>query len=129
MGDYFGSSVSLSSDGLTAIVGGLYDDLGSNNDQGSARVFVWNGTSWVQRGGALTPTDGTAYDYFGTSVSLSSDGLTAIVGGFTDDVGSNTNQGSARVFVWNGTAWIEGAPAASTATLDIAATSATKLEG
>ena len=113
--DYFGYSVSLSADGLTAIVGGYGDDLGSNANQGSARVFVWDtGTSsWIQRGGPLTPTDGAASDYFGRSVALSSDGLTAIVGGSSDDVGSNGDQGSARVFSWDGTNWVEGTPVAA----------------
>jgi Ca2+-binding RTX toxin-like protein len=105
--DLFGSSVSLSADGLTAIVGGPGDDVGENAIQGSARVFTWNGTSWVQRGGALTPTDGAETDYFGRSVSLSADGLTAIVGGPGDDVGANEDQGSARVFAWNGTSWVQ----------------------
>ena len=117
-GDLFGTSVSLSADGLTAIVGGSGDDVGSNSAQGSARVFVWNGTAWAQRGDALTPADGEALDRFGQSVSLSADGRTAIVGGYADDVGSNTDQGSARVFAWDGTAWVEGGPAAPLATAD-----------
>ena len=126
-GDNFGSSVSLSADGLTAIVGGDADDVGANIDQGSARVFAWNGSAWEQRGGVLTPSDGAAGDNnFGSSVSLSADGLTAIVGGFGDDVGANWNQGSARVFAWNGTTWVEGGPASA---VHIAATSASQAEG
>jgi hypothetical protein len=125
--DYFGVSVSLSADGLTAIVGGQRDNVGSNSDQGSARVFVWNGATWLQRGGALTPTDGAADDTFGKSVALSADGLIAIVGGHEDDVGSNGDQGTARIFSWNGLAWIEGVPAP--ATLGIASNSVAQLEG
>ena len=43
--DYFGHSVSLSGD--TLAVGVLYDDVGANVDQGSVRVFVRSGTSWI----------------------------------------------------------------------------------
>jgi hypothetical protein len=128
VGGNFGWSVSLSADGLAAIVGGRHDDVDGNVDQGSARVFIWNGSAWEQRGGALTPTEGAAFDYFGSSVSLSADGLTAIVGVAGDDVGGNVDQGSARVFMWNGSAWIEGAPAPSSAVF-IAATSASRAEG
>jgi Ca2+-binding RTX toxin-like protein len=124
--DFFGYSVSLSADGLTAIVGSYGDDVGANTNQGSARVFTWTGSAWVQRGGALTPSDGAANDYFGFSVSLSADGLTAILGGFQDQVGANSDQGSARVFAWDGSAWLEGAPASAVL---IAATSASKAEG
>lgn len=105
--DFFGTSIGLSADGRTAIVGGIQDDVGSNADQGSARVFDFNGDTWVQRGGALTPSDGDAGDFFGRAVALSADGQTAIVGGDLDDVGPNTVQGSARVFDWNGTAWVQ----------------------
>ena len=104
--DHFGLSVALSADGLTAIVGGPGDDVGGNIDQGSARVFAWNGTNWVQRGAALTPSDGAGADNFGSAVALSADGTTAIVGGVGDGFASSTSgEGSARVFVWDGTAW------------------------
>ncbi len=106
-GDGFGLSVALSADGLTAIVGGDGDDVGANRDQGSARVFVWDGSAWAQRGGALTPADGAEGDRFGQSVALSADGLTAIVGGWLDDVGGKANQGSARVFDWDGSDWVQ----------------------
>ena len=109
--DLFGQSVSLSADGLTAIIGGAGDDVGTNQDQGSARVFDWTGSAWVQRGAAITPTDGMTNDWFGGSVSLSGDGRTALVGHPNDDLGGNENQGSARVFAWNGAAWVEGGPA------------------
>lgn len=105
--DQFGTAVALSADGRTAIIGGSGDDVGANSDQGSARVFDWNGADWVQRGGALTPADGQAGDKFGGSVAISADGKTAIIGGAGDDVGVNAGQGSARVFDWNGTDWVQ----------------------
>jgi hypothetical protein len=90
-------------------------------------VFDWTGSAWVQRGGALTPSDGEEGDYIGYSASLSRDGLTAIVGSLFDNVGGNIQQGSARVFAWDGTAWVEGAPFIPS--VSIAATSASKAEG
>ncbi|WP_164867894.1 WD40 repeat domain-containing protein [Rhodovarius crocodyli] len=105
-GDRFGYAVDLSEDGLTAIVGGYLDDIGTKTDQGSARVFDWNGLAWVQRGDPLTPTDGRATDHFGEAVAISADGRTAIIGGGQNDV-TVRDQGSARVFDWNGSAWVQ----------------------
>jgi len=53
----------------------------------------------------LTASDAGVYDQFGRSVSISGD--TAIVGAYIDDVGGNTNQGSAYIFVRNGTVWTQ----------------------
>lgn len=104
-GDLFGTSVAISADGLTVIVGGPGDDIDFRMGQGSARVFVWTGSTWQQRGAALSPADGLAGDAFGTSVGISADGLTAIVGGPGDDVIGKADQGSARVYRWNGSSW------------------------
>jgi len=99
-GDCFGRSVAISGD--TAVVGAYFDDVGANADQGSAYIFARNGTSWVQQQ-KLTAADGAALDMFGVTVALSDD--TAVVGAYNDDVGANTNQGSAYVFVRSGTTW------------------------
>jgi len=76
----------------------------SNDDNGmgsgSAYVFRWNGSSWVQEQ-KLLPSDGAAYDWFGTSVSIS--GNAALVGA-EGDYGAS---GSAYVFRWNGSNWVE----------------------
>jgi hypothetical protein len=106
--DVFGTSVALSADGNTALVGARQDDVGANDDQGSATVFVRNGTGWTQQA-KLTAADGAGWDRFGTSVALSADGNTALVGASTDDVGANGDQGSAYVFVRSGTAWTQQA--------------------
>ncbi len=106
--DYFGSSVALSSDGNTAIVGASEDDVGVGVgvDQGSATIFTRSGGVWSQQG-TITQSDGAGSDWFGNSVALSSDGNTAIVGAWFDDVGSDTNQGSATVFTRSGTTWTQ----------------------
>ncbi|RME26410.1 MAG: hypothetical protein D6806_06325, partial [Deltaproteobacteria bacterium] len=99
-----GWSVSISAD--TVVVGAYLDDIGTNTDQGSAYVFVRNGTSWSQQA-KLLASDGASGDKFGSSVSISGD--TIVVGSYQDDIGTNTDQGSAYVFVRNGTGWIEKA--------------------
>lgn len=100
-GDRFGSSVSIS--GNYAIVGSPQDDEGSNSDQGSAYIFFFNGTTWIEQQ-KLTASDGATFDIFGRSVSIS--GNRAIVGAFLDDIGSNSAQGSAYVYVFDGTTWV-----------------------
>ena len=93
--DQFGYSVSISSDGTTALIGAYQDDdKGANS--GSAYVFKYNGTSWSQQS-KLTASDGAANDYFGYSVSISSDGTTALIGAYLDD-DKGANSGSAYVF-------------------------------
>ena len=99
--DRFGNSVSLSGD--TLAVGVAYDDVGANTDQGSVRVFVRSGTTWVAQA-TLTASDGAAYDSFGSSVSLSGD--TLAVGVQYDDIGAISSQGSVRVFGRIGTSWV-----------------------
>ena len=86
----FGASVALSGDGTIALVGGPYD----NNDTGAVWAFAKIGNAWSQQqkfggSGAAGPAN------FGTSVALSADGTTAIVGGPTD----NNGTGAAWIFV------------------------------
>jgi len=105
-GDRFGTSVALSADGSTAIVGSQSDDVGMNVDQGSAYVFVKSGSTWSQQT-MLTASDGAAGDSFGDSVALSTDGSTALVGASVHTVGSNPLQGAAYVYMRSGTIWTQ----------------------
>ncbi|MFN8816264.1 MAG: FG-GAP repeat protein [bacterium] len=100
-GDSFGVSVALSGD--TALVAAYFDDVGVNFAQGSAYIFTRSGTTWTQQA-QLTATDGAASDNLGVSVALSGD--TALLGANFDNVGANTDQGSAWVFSRIGTKWI-----------------------
>jgi hypothetical protein len=54
-------------------------------------------TGWSQQK-VLVQSDGAANDFFGRSVNLSSNGNIAIVTAMYDDIGPNTNQGSATVY-------------------------------
>ncbi len=99
-GDQFGGTVAISGD--TIVVGAEFDDVSGNGNQGSAYVFARSGTTWTQQT-PLRASDGAANDSFGNSVSISGD--TVVVGATSDDVGFNSNQGSAYVFVRSGTTW------------------------
>ena len=102
--DQFGSSVSISDDGLTAIVGAWFDDYDVNGyvNSGAAYIFNYANGTWSQT--KLLADYPTQYDYFGSSVSISGDGLTAIVGAyFDDDQGSAS--GSAFIFKYDNGAW------------------------
>ena len=100
--DSFGYSISLSGD--TLAVGVPFDQIGTRLNQGSVRVFVRSGSSWVLQA-TLTAPDGAAEDYFGWSVSLSGD--TLAIGVPLDDTLTIPNRGSVRVFVRNGTTWTQ----------------------
>lgn len=97
--DYFGSTVSISGD--TAVVGAPGDDDNGDNS-GSAYIFQWNGTNWIQQA-KLTASDGFNTDFFGCSVSISGD--TVIVGA----LGWGNNKGRAYIFKGRGMGWIEQA--------------------
>lgn len=99
-GDNFGTSVSIWGD--TIIIGAPRDNVGAATDQGSAYVFTRDGTTWTQQT-RLSAPDGLANDQFGSSVAISAE--TAIVGAPNDAIGSETNQGSASVFVRSGATW------------------------
>ncbi len=91
LGDLFGYEVSISGD--YAIISAPEDqDKGSNS--GSAYVFRNDGVNWVQKN-KLLASDGTAYDNFGISVSISGDDV--IVGANGNDDNGN-NSGSAYIY-------------------------------
>jgi hypothetical protein len=96
---YQGASVSLSSDGNTAIVGGSTD----SESVGAAWVWTRSGGVWTQQGRKLVGTGAVGGANQGASVSLSSDGNTAIVGGY----GDNSYKGAAWVWTRSGGVWTQ----------------------
>src|SRR5439155_884169 len=106
-----GSSVSLSADGNTAIVGG------EGGSSGAAWVWTRSGGVWTQQGTKLVGSGAMGTADQGQSVSLSADGNTAIVGG----LGDNGFVGAAWVWTRSGGVWTQqgtklvGAGAAGTA--------------
>jgi hypothetical protein len=92
-------SVALSGDGNTAIVGGTND----NNGAGAAWVFTRSGGVWTQQGSKLVGTGAAGAANQGSSVALSADGNTAIVGGAND----NGGKGAVWVFTRSGGVWTQ----------------------
>jgi hypothetical protein len=114
-----GTSVALSADGGTLLVGGPRD---ASAEHGAAWVFVRQGSAWVQQGSKLTgaePPGGIEEENqcaeeapeeaeecaFGNSVALSADGDTALIG----EPSSTARPGSAWVFTRSGTTWSRAA--------------------
>jgi hypothetical protein len=98
--DNFGSAVAV--DGGTAVIGAPNNDS-RGTDSGSAYVFVRAADgSWSQEA-RLSAADGTADDYFGTSVSV--DGDTAVIGAKNCNYDTGACPGSAYVFARSVHAW------------------------
>jgi hypothetical protein len=98
----FGSSVAISPDGSTALIG----STGDNGGDGAAWVFRVSGGVWTQMGSKLIPSDeigGGGFGGFAHGVALSSDGNTALIGGKND----NGNVGAAWVFTNSGSGWTQ----------------------
>ncbi len=106
-GDQAGTSVAISSDGKTVVVG----EPGWSNGFGTGRVLVYNlvSGSWVATGGTGDMIGLHSDDNAGTSVAISSDGRTVAIGA----PGFSENDSRGRVQVFNlipnvsGSSWIQ----------------------
>ncbi|HEX3910256.1 MAG TPA: IPT/TIG domain-containing protein [Solirubrobacteraceae bacterium] len=99
-GARFGAAVSLSADGEQGLIGGPSD----HHFKGAVWLFGRTGSSWAQEGAKMTAKDAVGNADFGQAVSLSADGLTALIGGPHDD-------GLAESPEALGAAWVFAAPA------------------
>ena len=100
-GDHFGWSGGISGDSL--VIGANWDD-DSGTDSGSAYVFHFNGSSWAEQQ-KLLASDGAAGDKFASAgLEISGDTI-AVTSVYDDDYGEST--GSAYVFQFNGSSWVE----------------------
>ena len=90
----FGSTIALSADGDTALIGGG----GDHGGVGAAWVFTRSGTTWTQHDGKLTANNEIGAGEFGSSVALSADGHKALIGGPDDNAGA----GAAWMFTRSG---------------------------
>jgi hypothetical protein len=96
---YQGGAVSLSADGNTALIGGG----GDNGGIGAAWVWTRSGGVWTQQGSKLVGTGAVGSADQGSSVSLSADGNTALIGGASD----NAAVGAAWVWIRSGGVWAQ----------------------
>lgn len=96
--DYFGESVSLS---VNRLLIGAHRNDDNGEDSGSAYIFDYNGASWSETT-KLIADDGTAFDSFGTVVSLW--GNKAVIG-TPDENDNGSNSGAAYVFELTGGSW------------------------
>ncbi|MDH5426340.1 MAG: FG-GAP repeat protein [Gammaproteobacteria bacterium] len=117
-GDLFGTSVALSADGNTLVVGAVGESsiatgVGgdeNNNDAfraGAVYVFSRSGSAWSQQA-YIKASNTQGNDYFGKSVALSNDGNTLAVGADwedADDSGSYIHSGAVYIFSRSGSAW------------------------
>ena len=91
LGNY---SLDISADGNRVAIGAPRND-GNGSQSGHVRVFSYDGTAWQQAG---TDIDGeVARDESGTSVGISSDGGTVVIGAPNNDDGG-ADAGHARVY-------------------------------
>ena len=97
-GEYFGRAVSIDGD---------YAIIGANGDyvdgwmSGSAYVFYWDGTAWIQQA-KLAPGDPTDSIHFGWTAAISGD--YAVVGAWNQGV-----YGAVYIFHRNGVSWTQQA--------------------
>ena len=107
-GGGFGSSVALSGDGDTALIGAP----GDSGDAGGAWLFTRSGSTWSQQGTNLigdctsacagpNGTGETGEGDFGSGVALSGDGDTALIGA----PGDSDDAGGAWLFTRSGSTW------------------------
>ena len=111
--DTFGTSVAVSGDGTTVVVGvpgedsnatGIDGNAANNSTAGSgaAYVFARVAAEWSQQ--AYLKASNTALgNAFGKAVSISSDGSTIAIGA----PNRNTSAGAVYVFVRNGASWAQ----------------------
>jgi hypothetical protein len=90
--DNFGQAVAVSDDGDTVAVGTPAEDGLSNNQANAGAVYVYSRVSGVWQGpDYLTASAADSGDEFGSSVALSSDGLTLAVGAW-QEAGNGSSQ-------------------------------------
>jgi IPT/TIG domain-containing protein/FG-GAP repeat protein len=100
----FGQSVAVASDGNTVLIGAPYTGYTATTGQapGAAYVYVRSGGTWSEQA-ELVGTSAIGDAFQGSSVALSADGDTALIGGPSDD----SYAGAAWVFTRSGTTWTQ----------------------
>lgn len=101
--DYFGWSISLSTNGDRVAVGAPLD--GERTDPGYVRTYLFTGINdeWTQLGQQLS--NGESRDRYGYSVSMDGTGNRVAVGAFRGTNGLGAVTGNARVYRVRGQVW------------------------
>jgi len=103
LGYWNGSSMSMSRDGSTLVIGAADTDVGVSN---SGRAYVYTQTAGVWNlVKELYASDPEVGDYFGASTSISSDGSVIVVGSMHEHANGQTDQGSAYIYHKSGGTW------------------------
>ena len=109
LGQEFGSSLALSSDGNTLAVGAANASYSSNTGVGHMYVFTRSGSTWTEE--AIIDPSGTKNNNsnFGwMDIDISEDGNTICAGAWKEDLQSGTGRGGAAyVFTRSGSTWTE----------------------
>lgn len=98
-GDYFGSKVSINSDGTIIAISSEPFSTAS-----AVRVFEWNGQNWIQLGEDISSSN--VQDGFGRSLSLNASGHTIAISSENFGV-ENSQIGRVQIFEWNGNSWTQ----------------------
>lgn len=106
-GDHAGASVAVSADNQTLIFGAPNATVGGITNAGKVYVFTRNADgSWTQQAALIEPgTPGS--DGLGSSVALSADGNTAVIGAPGATVNGQTGAGEVYVYTRSGSTWSE----------------------
>lgn len=105
--DGSGFAVDMNWAGDVVAIGAPWNDAGGITS-GHARIWEWNGSAWVQKGGDLD--GGAAGDYFGYHLDMDSVGNTIAVGAL-EYAGTWQDQGRVYIYDWDGNAWnLKGQP-------------------
>lgn len=116
-GLYFGTSIALTPDGRTAVIGDSQNRSNGVDGSGAAWVFKSTGGTWHQDGpplvsncstgcGGPNGTGETGEGQLGNSVAISADGRTTLIGAYFDD----NFAGSAYVFARSAAGWSQQGP-------------------
>jgi len=103
IGDKFGNSISMSSDGSIIAIGAYANDE-SFNGAGQVKIFANQSGNWVQIGSDICGVEEGAV--LGTSLSLSSDGSIVAIGVPGYD-GDSLNIGCTRIFRYELSNWAQ----------------------
>lgn len=102
--DNVGYAVSLSADGNRVAMGPKYL-TGYDDDNGYARVFEYDGSTWSQLGQDI---EGAApFDHFGVNLSLSKGGNRIAIGGYLHNGEAGYGSGHTRIYQHEGSSWVQ----------------------